>query len=382
MKKSIMVLAVLCFLMSCGIAFAQDTLPNVPGSNDTGSGFQWAAYLASLICLVVGFIVKVIIANNPFAKKLKEKESEEGRLWVLLIDALIKPLSWGCFLLGLYLALYFLPFATNKHYALGIRLTEILSILLIVWLLTRISDKLMQYWLKTENADRSQKHLIPVVKITCKLFIMVIGLIFVIQDLGYSVQSLIAGLGIGGLAVAFASKDTLSNIFGSLVLFFDKPFVLGDVIDVGSNVGTVESIGIRSTTIRSLENTLITIPNSKFTDSVITNLTKRTKRKMTMTIGITYSSKQEQIRNLIVDIKALFEKYTESFQENPFVRLNNFADSAIEILIVCHTLTADWDAFTEAKENFMLDIMDLVEKNELEFAFPSQSIYVEKLPEK
>lgn len=198
--------------------------------------------------------------------------------------------------------------------------------------------------------------------------------------MGYSVGSLLAGLGVGGAALAFASKDALANIFGSIVVFLDRPFKQGDYVTIDSVEGTVEEIGVRTTRIRTLANSLITIPNSDFTVKHIINWSKRLKRELKFHVGVTYSTKPEEIEKLVERIKQVVIDDPGLYEDNIIVTLDNFGPSSLDIFVHCYTKTIVWKEYHEAKEKFMLNIMREVEDLNLSFAFPSQSLYIESMP--
>jgi MscS family membrane protein len=199
--------------------------------------------------------------------------------------------------------------------------------------------------------------------------------------MGYSVGSLLAGLGIGGFAVAMASKDTVANLFGSLVIFLDKPFQIGDWIEMESTEGTVEEVGLRTTRIRTFANSLVTVPNLLFTSHTVNNWSRMKKRRIKMTIGITYSTSAKKVDELVNRIRQLIENDEHIRNDFYLVNFDSFGPSSLGIFVYCFTATTNWADFLQAKQEFMLNIMDCVKELGLEFAFPTQSIHVESLPD-
>ena len=236
-------------------------------------------------------------------------------------------------------------------------------------------------------------------------FIVIIGLLIVLYFAGVDLTAVLSGLGIGGFAVAFAAKDTISNFFGTLSVLFSDVFSQGDWIEVDGKEGVVVEIGLRVTTLRTFDNALIAIPNGTFASKDIKNWNKRKLgRRIKMTLGVKYDSKQEDIKNAIGEIKEMLQKHPqiatketqyeyeteyghiaklvskddlEGIKKTLLVYLDEFGDSSINILIYCFSKSVDWEEWLQTKQDVMEKIMIIFEKNSLEFAFPSLSIYNE-----
>ncbi|MDQ7043887.1 MAG: mechanosensitive ion channel family protein [Sulfurimonas sp.] len=236
--------------------------------------------------------------------------------------------------------------------------------------------------------------------------ILVIGLLILLFFAGVNLTAVLSGLGIGGFAVAFAAKDTISNFFGTLSILFSDVFSQGDWIEIDGNQGVVVEIGLRVTTIRTFDNALIAIPNGTFASKDVKNWDKRILgRRIKMHIGVKYDSKSEDIKNAIEEIRVMLDKHPqiatkatkyshhnerthtaklvskddlEGVKNNLLVYLDEFSDSSINILIYCFSKSVKWAEWLETKEDVMHKIMAILEKNNLEFAFPSLSIYKEK----
>jgi MscS family membrane protein len=233
--------------------------------------------------------------------------------------------------------------------------------------------------------------------------IVTIGLLLILYFAGVNLTAVLSGLGIGGFAVAFAAKDTLSNFFGTLSILFSDMFSQGDWIEVDGKEGTVIEIGLRVTTLRTFDNAVISIPNSVLTNNEVKNWNKRIiGRRIKMKIGIKYNSPYNNIKQAISEIRDMLEKhpdistehkqhrytkhrYTKLVSQNDFqgikktllVYLDEFADSSINILIYCFSTSVKWEEWLATKEDVMYKIMEILEKNNLEFAFPSLSVYRE-----
>jgi MscS family membrane protein len=211
-----------------------------------------------------------------------------------------------------------------------------------------------------------------------KGIILIIGLAAILQVWGINIGGLIAGLGIGGLAFALAAKDTAANLFGSIALLLDKSIRIGEWIKIGDVEGTVEDIGMRTTKIRSFGKSLITLPNQVIANSPIENFSRRGIRRIKMTIGVTYSTTAEQMQNILHDIKEMLKNHEGIAQkETMLVNFTSFDDSSMGIFIYTFTNTSNWQKYMDIKEDVNLKIMGIVEKNGSDFAFPSQSLYIE-----
>lgn len=248
----------------------------------------------------------------------------------------------------------------------------------IAWLLLRLVDVLAGTLSRASSKTESKldDQLIPLLRKTLKVVIFVTVGIMVIQNLGYSVTSLVASLGVGGLALALAAQDTVANLFGSFVVFTDKPFQIGDWVQIGSVEGTVEEVGFRTTKVRRFDKSIITVPNSTFSTSPITNHSERPIRRIKMNVGISYEANAQQIQQLLTDLRKLVAEHPAIDQKFNFVHFTEFADSSLNLQIYCFTKSTVWTEFLAAREDLMLKIMGVVEGHGLEFAFPTQTVYL------
>jgi len=203
----------------------------------------------------------------------------------------------------------------------------------------------------------------------------------IIQNAGGDVGSLLAGFGIGGVAVAMASKDTIANLFGSVVIFIDRPFQIGDWVDIGGQEGTVEEVGLRVTRIRTFANSLITVPNSQLTTTAINNWSRMQKRRIKLTIGLTYDSNADQMEKAVEAIRDVLRSDERIAQDFFLVNFTDFGPSSLDIFVYCFTNTVRWDEYMQVRQEVLLAFMRRIQALGLSFAFPSQSVYVESLPD-
>ncbi len=226
--------------------------------------------------------------------------------------------------------------------------------------------------------DKEQSSLEKLIIRILQILTVVIGGIVILHEWGYNISGFLASLGLLGMAFALAAKDTVSNLFGSFVVFTDKPFKVGDWIKTPDVEGTVEQIDIRSTKVRTFAQALVTVPNGTLANSAILNWSAMGKRRIKMNVGLTYSTTASQVENIVKDIKTMLENHEDIHQETMYIYFTEFGDSSLNIFCYFFTKTTSWGEFMRVKENTNLNIMKIVEQNNSSFAFPSQSIYIEQ----
>lgn len=227
-----------------------------------------------------------------------------------------------------------------------------------------------------KTANKFDDLLAPLITRALKTMVIVFGLVFIADIFAVDIDKILAGLGLGGLAFALAAKDTISNIFGSLTVLIDRPFEIGDWVTIGSADGTVESVGIRSTRIRTFYNSLITIPNSELINAHIDNYGARQFRRISTTIGIAYDTPPEKIDSFCEGIRELIRKHPYTRKDFYIVNLNDFAAASLGILIYCFVKTPDWATELREKHRLFADIIRLADTLKVEFAFPTQTLYL------
>ena len=224
------------------------------------------------------------------------------------------------------------------------------------------------------------ERLLPFLNTVVKYLIIALGAIFVLQELNFDVAALIASLGVVGIGIALASKDTVSNLFGFAAIVTDDPFKVGDFIKTPNVSGIVETVGVRSTRVRQLDQALVTVPNNLLTNAVVLNWSRREKRRLDMTLGFTYSTTSEQMRAVVLEICDLLQRTENIDPESVIVNFIDFSASSLDVRVICQVLLADWKEFSALKESLMLNIMGIAEGLGISFAFPSQSLYIEGAP--
>lgn len=359
--------------------FFEAVLDQLPGwAMEEWLGVEIWQYLAVLLWLFIGVILRKIfefILDNyirRITRKTKFTWDDD------LLDGIERP-SGFIFLMAFFLVSY-----TNLQLSVTVNLylSTILEIALsagFVWLFYNLAEVFAKYLTvitsKTENTLDDQ--LVPLIRKTLRFFIVVMGIILILQNNGYNVASLIAGLGIGGLAVALAAKDTLANFFGSITIFVDKPFRIGDWIKVAGVEGTVEEVGFRTTRIRTFYNSLVSVPNSNIATTDIDNLGMRKYRRFKSVLNLTYSTAPQQMEAFVEGIKAIVKSNKHFRQDYYEVHFNSMGSHSLDVLVYVFFEVPDWSTELQQRHNFLLEILRLAEEVGVEFAFPTQTLHVD-----
>ena len=232
----------------------------------------------------------------------------------------------------------------------------------------------------TETESKLDDSLVPLLRTAVRLFVTFVGLLFVLQNLDINVSSLIAGLGLGGLAIALAAQDTVRNLLGGVTIFADKPFEVGDWVVVDGVEGTVEAVGFRSTRVRTFYNSLISVPNGNLMDSGIDNMGQRRWRRYKTTLGVAYHTKPDQLQAFVEGIRAIIQANPGMRQDYYIVEFHGFGATSLDILVYCFIDAEDWNEELRTRHVLNLDIMRLAESLQVEFAFPTQTLHIANMP--
>ena len=333
-----------------------------------------------LLAAAIGLLVSWLLSRGLGAvARRASADSIRGAV----IRALDGPLRWALLVAALWIG-YAVVVSQGGEVPDDLSSSLLISELpFLMWFAVRLANNLTDIWgeraAQTEGTFDDQ--LVPVVRVLVKLAVLIVGLLLIFQNLGFEVGSLLAGLGIGGAAIALASKDTIANLFGSIVIFVDRPFQVGDWVEIGDQEGTVEAVGLRVTRIRTFANSLITVPNSQLTTTPINNWSRMRKRRIKLTIGVTYSATPEQLEAAVAAIREILQTDRRVSQDFMLVNFTNFGASSLDIFVYAFTLTTRWDEYMQIRQELLLAFMRRLGGLGLEFAFPSQSVYVESLPE-
>jgi MscS family membrane protein len=353
-------------------------------------GNSIGSYALFLLIIFLGILFRKIISRlfNRIIFKLLKRYSGDVSLQQLH-DLLHRPLSTFFFLIILFIAAQQISFPVEWEMAprdkfgwnmIFYRGFTVLLYASFFWILIRFADFIGAVMLSKANQSENKYsvQLIPFLIDAIKLLIVVFGVMIVLSSVfKINVATLVAGLGIGGLAIALAAQETLANLLGSVTIFLDKPFKVGDMVTVGSITGKVEKIGFRSTRIRTLEKSYVTVPNKKMVDSELDNLTERTFRRANFTVGVTYSTSNAQLKAIVKDIQDYIDNHPNT-NEDGRVRFEGFGPSSLDIMVMYFVDTMEWTTFLNIREEINYKIVEIVKEHGAEFAFPSTSIYIEK----
>ncbi len=336
--------------------------------------------LALLVFLLFLFLRKLFVfVVLRFLRKLTKRTAT--RIDDIIFRVLSKPVSFIIVIVGAAISLKILGVENTAVY----KILRSLGMFVAFWAFYNLVGALEEYFYRF--AEKFGKDFAREVggffiKIS-KAFVIVVGTVAVLQEWGINVSALLASLGLGGLAFALAARDTAANLFGGLTILADKSMKVGDWVKIGSVEGIVEDIGLRTTKIRSFEKSYITVPNQYISNQPLENFSRRKVRRIKMTIGITYDTSREQVVKILEDIRDMLKNHPGIAKDQLLmVYFTEFGESSLDIFIYCFTNTAKWSEYLAIREDVNLKIMEIVEKHGSSFAFPSRSIYVEKMPEK
>lgn len=336
----------------------------------------------SLIILFVFLLFKNVVTNTiiKLIKKLADKYNLKGI--VLMIDSIEKPLRNFFLYTGIFIAVSVLPLIPsikifiNRVYRTCIIISVSQCLLNLV---SAYSVVINNTYIQKSGKVLLSKTLFPLLSKILKALIIVVAVVAIASEFNFKqLQSLLAGLGIGGAALALASQDLIKNFFGGFVVLSDRSFSVGDWIKIESNEGTVEELGLRSTKIRTIDKEIVVVPNAKFTDGAVINYTYRQNRRANFIIGITYNTSREKLQAVIDKIKSMLDSNPMVKRDSSLVKFDKFNTSSLDIIIQYLTNTADYNEFMYIKNDINFEIMRILEEEEVEFAFPSMSVYIEK----
>ena len=229
-----------------------------------------------------------------------------------------------------------------------------------------------------ESENKMDDQLVPFAVEIIKFLVWVFAIFTILGNvLGVNMTALVTGLGIGGIAIAMASKESLENLLGSFTIFLDKPFTVGDMVTVGSITGKVEKVGLRSTRLRTFDRSLVTLPNKKMIDAELDNLGERPVRRVKFDIGLNYETTAEQIKNIVSDIQTMVDDHPRTNDEGR-VRFQEFGSSSLDILVIYFVDSPTWNDLIDVREDINYKIMEIVKKHNSDFAFPSTTVYLQK----
>jgi MscS family membrane protein len=334
-------------------------------------------YLASLCYIILAFGATKVLELVIQAYLRRRTSSATDRLGVFL-ELLRGPVKVIIFVVLLHVGLKVLawPDWAARFISNGLKIVVACSL---TYVALKLIDMAVAKWQK--RAEYTEGNLLdlqlfPIIRKSLKIFVLVIAFLVTSQNLGMNITGLIASLSIGGLAVGLAAQDTLANLFGAVAIFADKPFRVGDRIQLDSIDGTVEAIGLRSTRIRHLDGYLVSVPNKTIANASITNISKRPNIKTVMNIGVTYDTPAEKVQRAMELIEQILRPHPKT--ADLIISFNKFESSSLNILVVHWWNSTDMKEYLAGFQKLNLELKRRFDDEGINFAFPSQTVYLKQ----
>ncbi len=343
--------------------------------NITFLGNSVQKYLTALIVLIIGIIIVIIFKKIVLARIKKWTEKTKTTIDDFLIASVQKsviPL--------LYYGIFYIAFTSLNLSTEVFTIFKKLSIILVIFFSLRIIVSATNYsfnlFLRKRGASEIRQKEIRGITTLISFLIWVLGLVFLLDNLGINVSAVIAGLGIGGIAIALAAQAVLADLFSYFVIFFDRPFEIGDFIVVGDKAGAIEYIGIKTTRIRALGGEELVFSNRELTNSIIHNYKKMERRRVVFHIGVIYQTTAEQLKEIPGLVKEIIESQTDvTFDRAHFY---NYGDSSLDFEFVYYVIGADYTKYMDIQQAINLKIFEEFEKRGIEFAYPTRTLFLSK----
>ncbi len=339
----------------------------------------WQA-LFFLILVTLGYALRWLV-SEVITRQLRRLMK---RLGVLGIEELLEHAASPLGLLVMAGLIYIgipalnLPVRLATVLFVAVRTMAAVSVVMLAYRAADIASNVFAS--RAEKTDtKLDDQLIPVLRKTAKVAIVLVGIIFVLQNLDVDVTSLLTGVGLGGLALALAAKDMAMNFFGSITIFTDHPFQIGDWVNTAGVEGVVEEVGMRSTRIRTFYNSVVTVPNGKFIDATVDNYGRREFRRCSIKLGVTYDTTPEQIEAFCNGIRGLIKAHPATRKDYYEVHFAGYGDFALEIMLYFFFAVPSWTDELRARHELFLDFLRLAKSLDIGFAFPTQSIHIEAM---
>lgn len=334
----------------------------------------------SIIIILIAVIITKLVSlfNQKVLKSFTRKT--KNRLDDVIIDAIESPILFGIMLIGIWVAVHRLVYPDNVVKAVDAAY-KILIVLNITWFFARLINSLIEvFWAnQADNSKRTQKHtskMMPIIKRTILVIVWIIGIIMALSNVGVNISALLGTLGIGGIAFALAAQDTIKNIFGAFTIFTDRPFSIGDTVKIDNFEGTIIDVGVRSTKMRDYDKRIITFPNYKITDASVINISAEPMRRVIMKIGLTYDTTPEKMNEAMNILKNMPSKVKYVSSKDLVVNFSDFTDSALVITFIYFIEKKGDIGSTSSDVN--MEVLSSFNTAGLSFAYPTQTLYIEK----
>jgi len=337
-------------------------------------------WIISLAIIIGAMLLNkiIILLNKHVIRKFTAKT--KNRLDDILFKMLESPVLLGIALAAIWFAARRLELGAPIE-DMMLKAYRVLTVINITWFFARLVNALLEEYLAPKAADKNtlkylDNHLMSILRRAVLAIIWSLGIVMALNNVGVNVGTLVAGLSIGGLAFALAAQDTIKNIYGGFTIFTDRPFRIGDRIKVDGFDGLVENIGIRSTRIRTLEKRVVTIPNFKLVEASVENISEEPMRRVLMKLGLTYNTTPQKMNEAMEILKAIPEKVRNVDPKDITVAFTDFTDFSLVITFV-YFIRKNADVM-ETPSQVNTEILRAFNEAGLQFAFPTQTVYVEK----
>jgi MscS family membrane protein len=340
------------------------------------SNINWKQPAVALAIFLVFLLIRRIFVKYVFRIILKISSRTKTELDDRLLINFEHPLRTFIVVLGIYAALAYLPLTAYQNMLL-LKFFRAAIIALLAWGLCNMTEAYIFQEIIQKLNFEIDKILLPFLTKVLRFIIIVLAISIIAQEWGYNVSGFVAGLGLGGLAIALAAQDALGNIFGGIAIIMEKPFSIGDWILTPSVEGTVEDITFRSTRVRTFAQALVTVPNATLANEPITNWSRMGKRRITFYLRVTYTTPVAKLRRCVAQIREMLYSHPEIHKETIFVNLDEFSDNGPSLFLYFFTVTTVWGEYLNVKEDVNFRIMEILENEGVSIAFPSRSIYME-----
>lgn len=333
------------------------------------------SYLTSLAIFIAGMAIVYVFKRQVLSRLKKWADSTETSADDLLVKGIEKSLVPVAYFGVFYIALHTLTLSQEFKNGLRIATIVLLTVLVVRAFIYAVNFGLESYLKKSADSSGSEKQLRGIRGLV-NFVIWVIALVFLLDNLGVKISAVVAGLGIGGIAVALAAQAVLGDLFSYFVIFFDKPFEIGDSIVVGDKAGVVEQVGIKTTRIRAVGGEQLVFSNKDLTDSCVHNFKKMEKRRIVFKLGVIYQTTAEQLKAIPPMVKDIIDKQADATYDRGHFAA--YGDFSLNFEFVYFVNGSDYTKYMDIQQAINLAIFESFEKAKIEFAYPSQTLFVSK----
>jgi MscS family membrane protein len=342
-------------------------------------GLLWWQWTALFVFIPLSLLLGIVLGRISRYLLVRVTDRTTVTWDDALVDVITPPLRWVWTLI-VFRALVEPLWLTDADEHVTSTIVRTLIFFCLFWVGVRLLDNIQRTaatgeWARAKPVARA---LIPLAMRIAKVVLIIIGGISLLSHLGYPVAGLIAGLGIGGIAIALAAQKTVENLFGAFSIGIDQPFREGDMVQVDGQIGQVETIGLRSTRLRTSERTVVTIPNAQMAESRVESFAERDRIRLKFIAGVVYETNSEQLRKVLDGIRDVLAKHPKTFKDEIVVRFSGFGPSSLDIEVIAWFMTVDFMEFRALREEVLMSVVKVVEAAGSSFAFPTHTVVIKE----